>query len=112
VRRIIVSVAFALIAESMSAASHSGPQPFLLFRVDFGSQPPVRHRDAAGREIGTLSAHQDFRHFDASGDGLDSVAMHATLLRKTPTGFHFSWLVVERLGGREILHSATEEFVP
>ena len=86
--------------------AHKGPQPFLLFSVThrYDSEPLTG--------IGTLSEKQDFRHYDASGDRLDSVFMRAKLLTKSSTGFRFSWTVVQRKRGKEVVHFTTEEFVP
>ncbi len=65
-----------------------------------------------GRLVGTLSAREDFHFYYGSREGFDSVSMQAKLLRKTSTGFRFSWTVVERNHGKEVVHFKTEEFVP
>src|SRR6266571_6291597 len=96
-----------LVCLCVSAASaEQRPQPFLLVSVVF----PVEGQFL--QEIGTVASGMHFDYFDASGDRLDSVAMHAKLLKKTPEGFQISWTVTQRRRGKEVAHFSSSELVP
>jgi hypothetical protein len=110
--RCLSAVVFVAVSVSALAKPTATPQRFLLFSVDFTSPPPLLERDLSGREIGTLCPNHDFRHYDGSEDGLDSVTMQAKLLEKTSKGVRFSWSIVQRRRGKEIVRYVTREFVP
>ena len=85
-----------------SNPSPPGPQPYLLFNVV----------NEYGILVGTLSSRTDFQYSIQSGDGSQSVSMHAKLLSKTSNGFRFSWSVVQRLHNKEIVRIKARPLVP
>ncbi len=86
------------------AKNAAGPQPFLLFYVHYLQEP-------GGYLVGTLSDKVQFETAEMSRDRLDSVSMHAKLIKRTPTGFRFSWTLVQRVRGKVSTSIAREEFV-
>jgi hypothetical protein len=95
-----------LYASSVCAVgANESPTPprFLLFHVV---------HSYFGNTLGTLSDHIDFRYQVGTPNGRNVVSMRAKLVEKTAAGFRFSWSVMQRAEGQQIVKFESEEFVP
>src|ERR1700736_447100 len=100
------ALSFAVYALSVcSIRGNESPAPprFLIFHVVHSYY---------GQTLGTLSDRADFRYWVGSPDRHDFVSMRAKLIQKTAAGFRFSWSVMQRAEGQQIVKFESEEFVP
>jgi hypothetical protein len=93
---------FALSVCAVRGNESPAPPRFLIFHVVHSYY---------GQSLGTLSDHTDFRYWVGTPDRHDFVSMRAKLIRKTAAGFRFSWSVVQRAEGQQIVKFESEEFV-
>ena len=101
-----VVLGLALYASSACVVGANGspaPSRFLIFHVVHSH---------SGNTLGTLSDHIDFRYQFGTPDGRNVVSMRAKLVEKTASGFRFSWSVMQRAEGQQIVKFESEEFVP